>query len=660
MKKETVDTTEKKSLSAKKKEILTLVKQKVTEIEALRAGWKTKIIEYRKHYNGEHVRSYYSGSAKVFVNATFEAIEVIKTVVMELLFPKGEIPFDIEPVEESDAEKAREVWRPLLGFQVKKRINLEDKIEEAIYNWLITGTIVVKTPYTFNTKWVTKKGKLEDLPTDDYPDFVPWDLEKCYFDHTKKRVEDLDMVIFESIESLDNIKRNDKDRNPRGLYKDTELLDKPANKLEVKPLDSYKSHIGDVKLWEAWFNYDLNDDGIAEEIKCVVANEKLVIQLDSNKYVIQEKPILVCPFFPKIGLLGKGIPEAVFEMQIQLNDASNQTLDDASHILNRMMLIDLTKIDRASARIHCKSRPDGIIPVKHGDPRVAVVPLETPNIMDAGLLEIKLLRDWMRSISGAEYSLQGLPAAYKPTATEYSGQQNVALARIKRYAQKFERQIIKPFLRKAYEYDMQYLSRKEFLKILGKAGAKYAGSMENANWDKKWKEKIRIDCDFIPVGTMEMESKTARIQQLMTFENIISKKPLAERLQLLRLNEAGIIEELADRLSLPKDKVFFEDPTPEMMSPEDENERLKDGDETIHANLKDNHLRHLVVHAPVKEAQEHMAEHQKYMIYIENMAQQAIQGRQGGGIPTQEMPQGTSRANVGQLEGTASRPPSQF
>jgi len=655
----TEKTEEKDSLSIKKKKILQLIKQKVGEIDTLRAGWKTKIIEYRKHYNGEHVRSYYSGSAKVFVNATFEAIEVLKTVIMELLFPKGEIPFDVMPVEESDAPVAREVWRPLLGFQAEKRINLENKAEEAIYNWLITGTSVIKTPYTFNTKWINERGKLKDLPTDDYPDFVPWDLEKCYFDHTKTRVEDLDMVIFESYESLDRVKRNDKKRNPNGMYEDTDLLDKPAYKLEVKPTDSYKSHIGEVKLWEAWLNYDLNDDGIAEEIKCVIANEKLAIQLGPNKYVIQEKPVLICPFFPKIGLLGKGIPEAVFEMQIQLNDASNQTLDDASHILNRMMLIDLTKIDRASARIHCKSRPDGIIPVKHGDPRTAVVPLETPNIMDAGLLEIKLLRDWMRSISGAEYSLQGLPAAYKPTATEYSGQQNVALARIKRYAQKFERQIIKPFLRKAYQYDMQYMSRKEFLKILGKAGAKYAGNVEEKNWDKKWKEKIRIDCDFVPRGTLEIESKTARIQQLITFENVISKKPLAERLQLLRINEAGLIEELAERLGLSKDKIFFEDPTPEMISPEDENERLKDGDTTIHANLKDNHLRHLVVHAPVPEAQEHMLEHQKYMTYIEQMAQQMGQGG-GGGIPTQEMPQGTERANVGQMEGTASRPPTQF
>ena len=71
--------------------------------------------------------------------------------------------------------------------------------------------------------------------------------------------------------------------------------------------------------------------------------------------------------------------------------------------------------------------------------------------------------------------------------------------------------------------------------------------------------------------------------------------------------------------------------------------------------MGDNHLRHMIVHGRVKEAQEHLKEHQQMMVYIEQMAQKGA-----GGTPTQEMPKGTSRANEGQVAGTAGRPPEQF
>jgi len=219
------------------------------------------------------------------------------------------------------------------------------------------------------------------------------------------------------------------------------------------------------------------------------------------------------------------------------------------------------------------------------------------------------------------------------------------MSRVKRYVKKFEGRVIKPFLRKAYEYDMQYMTKKEFLKILGEKGAKYKEIPMT---------KLRIDCDFIPVGTLEMENKLARITQITNFLNVVMKAPLPVLLQLMRINLGGIAEELADRFGLPKDRIFYEDPSPEMISPEDENELLKDGHK-ISPKLQENHIRHMIVHARVKEAQEHLKEHQQMMMYIEQMAQKA-----SGGIPTQEMPKGESRMSTGQIGGMAQRPTEQF
>lgn len=629
-----------------KDKILHLVLQKIADIKKLRAGWENKIDRWYKHYNNETVISYYSGTAKVFVGATFEAVEVVKTVFMELLFPKGEVPFDIKGVEDSDVEKARDIWKPLLAFQAEKRIGLEQKVEQAIESLLICGTCVIKIPYTYNTKWINREGKLQNLPTDDYPDFIPWDLKKVYFNPGARRVEDLDIVVFESDPTLDQVKRLDKKYNSKGIYEDTNKLEELVYQRETSYQNKYESHIGEVNLKEAWLNYDLNDDGIAEEIVCVIANDKVLIRLGPNPYDIKEKPILICNLFPQKNLLtGKGIVEIIFTPQVMLNDAANQTLDNGSHILNTMWAFDQTRLDRASARIHLKSRPDGIIPIKHGDPKTAVVQLEKPNIMGDALLIIKLIKDWMRSASMGEYVVQGLPGAYKPTATEYSGQQMMAMSRVKRYVKKFENKIVKPFLRKAYEYDMQYMSRKEFMKILGEKGAKYKG---------KSLKDLRIDCDFIPIGTLEMENKLARITQITNFLNVVMKAPLPVLLQLMRINLGGIAEELAERFGLPKDRIFYEDPSPEMVSPEDENELLKDGHK-ITPKLQENHIRHMIVHARVKEAQEHLKEHQRMMMYIEQMAQKA-----SGGIPTQEMPKGESRMNTGQMGGMAQRTPEQF
>jgi len=319
-----------------------------------------------------------------------------------------------------------------------------------------------------------------------------------------------------------------------------------------------------------------------------------------------------------------GVPQLAEKDQIALNDFTNQIMDNITAILNAMKIVDdLAEIPD----IQLKSRPDGIIKSKTGVEAVKF--LRPPSTAREGLQAVAMSKENIRQGSGATVSLQGLPARYDTTATEYTRQGNASARDVFARLREIEDGIITPYLHRAYSYNLQFMTREDFIKIVGKEAAETYLGVKEGQTKKSFKETLRADLDFIPLGVTQLVNKVVKGQQLINYLNIALKAPPG------LVDLATLYEKIwkyvgdGDTILLPQSKG-------ELISPEDENILITQG-EPVHAKLLENHPVHILSHQAITVPEgleplkfDHIQEHQNIMLLMQRTG--------GGGLPAQEQP----------------------
>jgi len=643
-----------------------------------RKAYVKQLPGWDEQYRSKYIESYYDGEADLFIPMTYETVEVISTYLMATIF-LNDPPFKIQGFEDRDIKLAEDVWEPWFKYQTTKKFSLEEKMERIIMAICKYGTVAVKNGWKYKRKKVKqfkgyKKTKIKGTVIKkrvterirrivaDYPDMEVWPIERVYFDTQDPEGIDgeFDFVAYQGRSRLCDLELLDRINEADGIYKHTKWLRDPKYKMADRIYLQYmktegwetqpkQSHLQYVNWYECWLNYDLDNDGYAEEIVVVIANDKLVIRLEQNPYDEDFKPLLLCQFSPKDNSpYGMGIPEILYKMQIELNDTANQTMDNATFLLNNMWIIDVQAIDQAAAEVFCVSTQGGIIPV---DPSQAgatgvdnvIKALEKPNIIEAGILKMKMVREWGRDATGTPTSLQGVPNRYKPSATEFAGTQTASIKRLQKVAKRIERRILKMWLRKALALNYQYVGRLELLKVLGKRAVIYK---------KKKKADLMMDCDFVPVGSLELEDRAGKVQTLLYYLKTIQGFPP----QVSRVNIPVLLRmiwrAMGDEYKYVEDEVFFDDPAKELINPEDENRLIADGAK-LAPHVFDDHAMHIMVHRGAEQS-ELM---QKHIDLHEMIAQQLAQQMSSRGMGSQSMPQGGQRTSPGEKIGEMKTPP---
>lgn len=630
-----------------------------------RVEYVGKLEVWDKQYRNKEVSQYYHGESNLFIPMTFETVETISTWLLAVLFFSDPC-FKIKGFESSDIKLAEDVWTPFLKYQTTKRFSLEEKMEDAITSLVKYGTVAVKNNWKRNTKYIkftkgidkgTKKRVTgwKEHTLQNHPDLQIWPMDKVYFDATDPDYENFDFVAFEGESRLDQLLALDEEMNPKGgIYKHVKWLKDDYFKLKDSDKEltgqKDKAHLDKVKWVEIWWNYDKDNDGYAEECVMMIANERLVIRYDSNPHDTQFKPLLLCQLTKKEGSpYGIGVCEILEKLQIELNDTANQVMDNATFILNNMWIVDIVALDAAAAKLYCKNKQSGIIPVDTGGAPIdnVIRALEKPNIIEAGLIKMKMIREMGKDVTATPSAIQGMPSRYKPTATEFAGVQGAAVKKIQRIAKRLERKVLKPWLSRALELNYQYVERKDVIRVLGEKGVIYK--------DRPMKE-LRINCDFVPVGSLEIEDKAGRIQQLMYFMKIASTMPPEVSRVNLPVLLRKIWESFGPDYKEEAEQVFMKDPQKELIAPEDENVLLESGTELL-PHIFDNHGQHREVHAQGPQTDQKTEHSNMHMMIAQQMAQRMGGGQ--GGVGPQELPQGGGAGEKapGEVLGELKAPP---
>ena len=600
-----------------------------------RSGLETKWEKWDKLFNNITTEKFYEGQANLFPPETRRACKTIINFIDEVLF-NSDPPFRIKGVGGKNDEAKAGINARVIMWQQQK-INLRQKVRAMIEILVKYGFVIVKVPYVLKEKYIINKAKEREnliekikgmffgeiakdkLTTYDNIDFIPLNIRSVYwnyFDTWENQVAIIERreVTFNHLKALEKARIYfDVDRVKDSVRVTSTVPTDPTN---IQNAEAF-SHIKDItglsgdfckdkkryELLECSCNFDIDNDGIDEECIMCLVNREHVVRMELNDYPNQEKPYLWTAWDNIEGTsLGMGLPQLAECSQIALNDFTNQIMDNITFILNCMKVVDdLAEIPNAQL----KSRPNGVIKSKTG---VDAVKFMTPPMTASeGLKAVAMIKDDIRNVTGATVSLQGLPARYNTTASEYQAQGNASSRDVFSKVREIEDRIIKPFLRMAYQYNLKYLTREDFIKIIGEdAATVFFDTYSEVS------EGIEGDYDFMPLGITQIENKIVKTQQMINFLNIVSGLPpgIVDLSKLV----AKIWKNTGDG-----DDIILQQPTDELISPNDENILMGQG-EAVHAKMMENHQQHLVIHIQAQLPPElmplrdtHIQEHQQIM-----------------------------------------------
>lgn len=639
-KEESQEEKENRALEYAKKEYAVL-----SDRSALEELWE----KFEKLYNNISTENYYEGYANLFSPETRRAVKTLENFVDEVLFAT-QPGFKIKGVGGEEDEKKAEVLTKTIAWQIDK-INFRSKIRRFVHYLLLYGFAVAKVNWVvkekemlkYNTKDKTLSPRIVKMY--DNIDFELIDPRRIFFDPFVDDYENLDIIIEEVEKSWNYLLAKERAGIYHGIdkLKKDELGGEKEKNVETQNKMTYLDELVGTtksfgtkkkyKLWEIWCLFDIDNDGIDKECIMVVAEGKYVIRLEENPFRIKRKPYIFHTWERIEGtMLGMGVPQVAEKMQIALNDFLNQIMDNITFILNNMWVVDeLADVPD----IQLKSRPRGIIRTK-GNPRDTVVPLERPVIVNEGLSGVSLCKEDIRQATGATMSLQGMPARYGTTAEEYRTQFSSAAREIFSKLRSIEDDVIKKFLWIAYNYNLQFMSRDDFIRING------VKAIESLIAEKDTVESLEGDFDFICLGLSQTENRLAQTQQWINLYNIVVKSPPG----IVKLDE--VLKEIFQLLTAREpERFFYPSSEPMMIAPEDENTLFLQGEMRAPHPLEP-HINHIAVHQKLGNnpvALQHIDLHIKLMQLVQ------MQQQGGQGLPPQEQPRiGPTAPTIAEIE----------
>lgn len=664
-------------MTQEEEKIMRICLERIGQIKADtdRIDYIGKLEGWDKQYMSESIDKFYHGDADLFPPMTFEICETIITYLMSMVYFANPC-FKIVGRESRDVDLAENVWYPYMKYQTSVKFDLEDKIEQAFIPFVKYGTVAVRNGWRFKKKnvkmYTGKRDKYEKRIFNrkrkivwDYPDLQVWPLEDVFFDTQDPDYEEFDFVAFRGRSRLDELMAEDVSKKKSGIYHHVKWL-KDENYQATIPMyqvegagkkkKDKKSHQQYVEWYECHLYYDLDKDKEAELCVVTIANNKLVIRFQQNPNNGDFIPLLLNQFVRREGSpYGIGVCEILRKPQIELNDTANQTMDNVTKILNNMWMYDTAALDQAAAQVYLKNTQGGTIPLEASVNGLtldqALKPIITPDIVSVGLEKMKVIREMGKDATAVPSALQGMPSKYRPTATEFQGTQSAAARRLTKAAKSFERKILKKWLERAMLLNYQHVDKEELLRVVGEKAAQY---------EKKDPSELVMNCDFVPVGSLELENKSEEIQKLLYFLNQVKGIPP----QLARVNIPMLLKmiwgSLGDKYKNEEGKIFMEDPQKELIAPEDENVLLQTGSK-LAPHIFDNHEQHNIVHSQIEQTENVVKHRQLHNMIAQQMMMQKTGG--GGGVGPQELPQpGAGGERVmskapGEISGEMKTPP---
>lgn len=349
--------------AAEEKKIVRAVIDAYNKDKSDREDWSHQRERLYKKYRGiTDAKNFpWPGCSNLHLPITMSSVETIVPRLVNPLFARR--PYaSVKPRKVEFIEKAPQVER-FLDWALSEEINFQEIVEDWIRGMTIDGPGIVKVIWSKETR--RTKRKTETLEFDvvlgaegvsyqprleeneieseevvyEAPKVYYLDLEDVFYPADAEDLQSCHHVIHRSWNTLDYIKR----MQEMGLFQQVEVPEQgtsrdsegkvPKLKRELEGLDEVRTDDTDKKreMLEGYFKYDINGDGLEEELIFTVDrdSEKLF-----GAYYLETifphgmRPFVAVKFLPVSGQFNCiGVPELVEPIQDEANAIHNQRVD---------------------------------------------------------------------------------------------------------------------------------------------------------------------------------------------------------------------------------------------------------------------------------------------------------------------------------------------
>jgi len=340
-----------------------------------------------------------------------------------------------------------------------------------------------------------------------------------------------------------------------------ELTDKGKTDTQTPKTKYQKEHT----LWEfwgeiprRWINYEMDPlDPASDELVAAriwVASKEYLLFSEENEFETMEPPILQIDYIRTGDAYGKGVCELLEGIQDEINELTNQRIDNVTMIMNKMFVVIQKALVDPKGLV---SQPGGGIKLKSTeDVRKAFSWVDTPDVSRSAYAETQEKERKAQEVTASNRMTTGTAGADQNKTL--GGMQlllNSAYERFTLYAYMIER----GFLVKAGEwmYSLIYKNRalnpESLRNILGESPV--PGPMVNTPQGPmqipipKWQafqfiptHELQADYNFKTVGTFSMGDKERKALQIMQWEDTYAPRLLNYDTRATALVTAKLLE----------------------------------------------------------------------------------------------------------------------
>lgn len=421
------------------KEIIPLVDAIRSNRQALNQQWHTLL----KVWTLEHENPGYSGRSNVYMPAGKKVVETIISQLVSGTFP-GEDNFGVTARDPGLMEQALTV-KEVLKHRIESTAKLRTAAEPFYRQLVLTGNSPVKVQYKRKViKHSRDRRGLKPCVLFDSPVFDPIDAANFYvYPETVNRLSDAEIVFEDFTLPLATIMKRARD----GFYDKGEAevsgkgqgrssrIEAENAKLAAQGLNAgqYDSRGGWSRVdgTEIWMDFDPKADSKEEEenpepFVITVTSSGHVLRAIRNPYWHKQPPFLLGRMGTVQGrIYGTGFVEAIRQLNILLNDQTNQSMDSATYTLNPVVITNPNYV------LGALSQMEPGVQWLVSDINAAIRFDRPPgDLIQGGSILMAQTQAWINDFGGAPPVLQGGAApgrAFKTATGVGTAQRNAAL-----------------------------------------------------------------------------------------------------------------------------------------------------------------------------------------------------------------------------------------
>ena len=404
---------------------------------------------------------------------------------IEWLIPSAADPFlstsDVikcTPITAEDTLSARQN-ELLLNTQFCRKFSRFNFINKAIRVLATEGTLVIQTGWDYEDKEVEEE--VEIAVVDKYgntiirkeiqkvtkivknqPTAIVCRNEDIFIDPTC--MDDMDKCQFiihryesdlSTLKADGRYKNLDKiDTNSGGYDPDFDAQDKTEFKFEDKARKK-------VLVYEYWGNYDVNNDGITEQVVCAWVGDT-IIRLEDNPYPDKKPPFIVVPFSSiPFQMYGEALAENIGDNQKVKTAITRGIIDNMAKSNNGQIGIRLGALDLANRKkfLQGKNFEFKGTPADFWQGSFNQVP---GSVFDM----LQLMNNEIESQTGVNAFSKGLTGnSLGSSATAARGVLDATALRRLHLVRNIAENLVKPLMRKWMAYNSEFLEEEEVVRV---------------------------------------------------------------------------------------------------------------------------------------------------------------------------------------------------